>query len=247
MTSVLRSAPWRRAPVLFLKQPAVALVVGATAIILGVSAAAAPLYLASVGSASVSLQMAQRCVSSLGDVAVGSGPLSGVGQAQGSLKTLSAHRSHQPAPRARRSLGNRSRWWTTSRPVEQVVARTAQPAQLATTTGGLSHIQVLSSNGRPGVWVSDDYAACCESAGGTLLLHFDDPDAPPFRGFPPFVCTSLGSTANWWGPRFRRSGAHYPVYSGRLIRISRHLLSSSPTGRHFGHSYVRCTSTPSAS
>ena len=93
MTSVLRSAPWRRAPVLFLKQPAVALVVGTTALILGVSAAAAPLYLASVGSASVSLQMAQRCVSSLGDVAVGSGPLSGVGQAQGSLEALSAARA----------------------------------------------------------------------------------------------------------------------------------------------------------
>ena len=58
--------------------------------------------------------------------------------------------------------------------------RTAQPAQLATTAGGLSHIQVLSAMVGPGVWVSDDYAALLRvRAGGTLLLRSADPNAPP--------------------------------------------------------------------
>ena len=60
---------------------------------------------------------------------------------------------------------------------------TAQPAQLATTTGGLSHIQVLSSSAGPGVWVSDDYAELLGvRAGDTLRLHFDDPNGPPISG-----------------------------------------------------------------
>ncbi len=58
-------------------------------------------------------------------------------------------------------------------------AGAARPAQLATVTGGLSHIQVLSSSGGPGVWVPDDYAELLGvRAGGTLRLHFDDPNAP---------------------------------------------------------------------
>ena len=128
--------------------------------------------------------MAQRCVSSLGDVAVGSGPLSGVGQAQGSLEALSARALRSSGAPSSALIGQSLTM------VDNVAASragsgggTAQPAQLATTTGGLSHIQVLSSNGRPGVWVSDDYAALLRvRAGGTLLLHFDDPDAPPVAG-----------------------------------------------------------------
>ena len=127
--------------------------------------------------------MAQRCASSLGNVAVGGGPLSGVNQAQAALRTLSAHTLESArAPSSALVAPSLTM-------VDGVAARraaseaTAQPAQLDTTTGGLSHIQVLSSSGGLGVWVSDDYAALLRvRAGGTLLLHFDDPSAPPSAG-----------------------------------------------------------------
>ncbi len=121
--------------------------------------------------------MAQRCVSSLGNVASGSGPLSGIGQAQSSLAAISAHTLELAGAPSDALVA------PSLTMVDDVTAsrtgsgETAQPAQLATRTAGLSHIQVLSSAGGQGVWISDDYASLLRArAGESLLLHFDDPN-----------------------------------------------------------------------
>ena len=58
---VAGTAPWRRAPLLLLRQPAVFLaIVGATAI-LAIAAASGPLFLSTIGTASLHSQAEQRC------------------------------------------------------------------------------------------------------------------------------------------------------------------------------------------
>jgi len=59
--SPLLSAPWRRAPWLPWRQPAVILAVVGAAAIMGCAAASAPLFLSSAGSASLQLQRAAQC------------------------------------------------------------------------------------------------------------------------------------------------------------------------------------------
>ena len=178
----MRTAPWRRAPLLFRSQPAVALAVGATALILGRTAAGAPLYLAytSTGSAAFSLEVSQRCSPSLGDVASGAGPVTGLAAARSSLAGLTTRdlrRSGAPAS-------------ALSAPVVTMVAGQPEsgsvtvthhgktgnpmPAQLVTRTGGLSHIAVVSSAGGSGVWLSDDLAASMRiHAGQTVDLNLN--------------------------------------------------------------------------
>jgi putative ABC transport system permease protein len=59
--SVLGSAPWRRAPLLLRRSPAVLLAVLAAGLILGTAAAATPLFLTSVANAALARQMEERC------------------------------------------------------------------------------------------------------------------------------------------------------------------------------------------
>jgi putative ABC transport system permease protein len=64
-----RLAPWTRAPLLGLRQPAAVLAVLVTCAILACAVASAPLFLSSARSAALQQQLAQRCE----EVARGSG------------------------------------------------------------------------------------------------------------------------------------------------------------------------------
>ena len=60
-TRLLRTAPWRRAPLALLRQPALLLTVGAVALVLGLAAAVGPLFLASTSSAIVQEDLTEGC------------------------------------------------------------------------------------------------------------------------------------------------------------------------------------------
>jgi putative ABC transport system permease protein len=64
--SVLRTAPWRRAPLLLRRSPAVLLAVLAAGLILGAAAAATPLFLASASNAALTRQIQERCPPTVG-------------------------------------------------------------------------------------------------------------------------------------------------------------------------------------
>ena len=57
----IATAPWRRAPLLLLRQPVVFLAIVGAAAILAVAAASGPLFLSTIGTASFAAQADQRC------------------------------------------------------------------------------------------------------------------------------------------------------------------------------------------
>jgi putative ABC transport system permease protein len=168
-------------------------------LILGLTAAGAPLYLASVGSAAFSLEVAQRCAPSLGDVASGNGPVAGLAAAQSSLAALTSRElTASGAPAS-----------ALSAPVVTMVAgepgsggvtvtrrgkkANPMPAQLATRTGGLDHIAVVSSAGGAGVWLSDDLAASMRiHAGQSVDLNLNGADVAPQPGLRPVAVRVAG-------------------------------------------------------
>jgi putative ABC transport system permease protein len=64
--SVLRTAPWRRAPLLLRRSPVVLLAVLAAGLILGAAAAPTPLFLSSAANAALTRQIQERCPSTVG-------------------------------------------------------------------------------------------------------------------------------------------------------------------------------------
>ena len=75
--SVLGSAPWRRAPLLLRRSPAVLLAVLAAGLILGTAAAATPLFLTSAANAALARQMEERCPPTYGFQVRSTGALGG--------------------------------------------------------------------------------------------------------------------------------------------------------------------------
>src|SRR5580692_774308 len=88
--TLLRTAPWIRAPLLAVREPAVALVIIGVAFVIGVVAASGPLFDASTGSAAFALEMSQECAPEMGNTAVGSGPLAHIGQTSATFSALSS-------------------------------------------------------------------------------------------------------------------------------------------------------------
>jgi putative ABC transport system permease protein len=76
-SSVLGTAPWRRAPLLLRRSPAVLLAVLAAGLILGAAAAATPLFLSSAANAALARQMEERCPPTYGFQVRASGALGG--------------------------------------------------------------------------------------------------------------------------------------------------------------------------
>ena len=75
--SVLRTAPWRRAPLLLRRSPAVLLAVLAAGLILGAAAAATPLFLSSAANAALTRQIRERCPPTAGLQVRSNGALGG--------------------------------------------------------------------------------------------------------------------------------------------------------------------------
>lgn len=144
--ATLTSAPWRRAPLLLWRRPGLlAAVAGATAVV-AASLASVPLFTSSVGSASVQLQIDERCPRDLGATRRFSA-------AAGAIRSPSPDPFTPVADR----LGP-SNWWAR---VEEVPLRTdgvgADPLEvnLLVRGGALDHVEVLESREGPGVWLSD--------------------------------------------------------------------------------------------
>jgi putative ABC transport system permease protein len=75
--SVLGTAPWRRAPLLLRRSPAVLLAVLAAGLILGAAAAATPLFLSSAANAALTRQIEERCPPTVGLQVRSNGALGG--------------------------------------------------------------------------------------------------------------------------------------------------------------------------
>jgi len=75
--SLLRTAPWRRAPLLLRRSPAVLLAVLAAGLILGAAAAATPLFLSSAANAALTRQIRERCPPTAGLQVRSNGALGG--------------------------------------------------------------------------------------------------------------------------------------------------------------------------
>jgi hypothetical protein len=75
--SVLWTAPWRRAPLLLRRSPAVLLAVLSAGLILGAAAAATPLFLSSAANAALTRQIAERCPPTVGLQVRSNGALGG--------------------------------------------------------------------------------------------------------------------------------------------------------------------------
>jgi putative ABC transport system permease protein len=154
--SLLRTAPWTRAPTLAFREPAVALVIGGVAFVIGLVAASGPLFDASTGSAAFALEMSQQCGTDLGPVANGYGPLDKLTQTNATLSALSSRllrMSGAPADSLEPPVVTLNAPITVGR-----TPRASAPAQLVAHPGGLAQIERVAGGG-PGVWISTDLAA----------------------------------------------------------------------------------------
>src|ERR1700729_2917661 len=88
--TLLRTAPWTRAPMLAFREPAVALVIIGVAFVIGVVAASGPLFDASTGSAALALEMSQECSPDLRTGDPGDAPRDNLTQANATLSTLTS-------------------------------------------------------------------------------------------------------------------------------------------------------------
>ena len=89
--SVLWTAPWRRAPLLLRRSPAVLLAVLAAGLILGAAAAATPLFLSSAANAALTRQIAERCPPTVGLQVRSNGALGGTVTADEAARAPSLH------------------------------------------------------------------------------------------------------------------------------------------------------------
>src|SRR5688572_20439323 len=140
------SAPWRRAPWLLWRRPGVLVTVAGACAVLVAAVAAVPVFLSSVASETVALQIEERCPRDTG----ASRPFA-------ASPTRVVDRGPDPfAPLADR-LQPSSRW------VRQEAILLSPADDLENTTGAalltrddvLDHVEVLAVGDGPGVWISD--------------------------------------------------------------------------------------------
>ena len=150
MWSTLTSAPWRRAPLLLWRRPGVLATVAGACAVLVAALASVPLFLSSVGTASVAIQAAERCPRD-------------TGATRASSATPDDVRSPSPAPFG--PLGDAlgpSTWWARM----QLVPLTGGAAgeDLAQTSvlvqdEAADHVDVLGGPRGEGIWITDRAAA----------------------------------------------------------------------------------------
>jgi putative ABC transport system permease protein len=143
--ATVTSAPWRRAPVLLLGRPGVLVTVASACTVMVASLASVPLFLSSVGSASVALQAEERCPRDTG--------------ASLALRpTPDEVRTPSPDPfrPVAADLGPSNRW------VEVEEATLAAPGggpgtpvSLLARDRAVEHIEVLDGADGPGLWITD--------------------------------------------------------------------------------------------
>ncbi|MCW2576796.1 MAG: rane protein of unknown function [Modestobacter sp.] len=185
-----RLAPWTRAPLLGLRQPAAVLAVLVTCAILACAVASAPLFLSSARSAALQQQLSQRC----DEVAR---PQTGVNAAlvDQAGRPLSADRSARPDVDESFLRG----WAAAGYDAEPVLATAtigaagpapfpalvgradgsflSQPVTLFQRPAALDHVQVVARTDGAGVWVPESVADIEGLSPGDVLA-FGDQQAP---------------------------------------------------------------------
>jgi hypothetical protein len=161
---LLRTAPWRRAPLALLRQPTLLLTVAAVALVLGLAASVGPLFLASTSSAVVQEDLTEGCPTASGLRVTSRGTL---------------HPSDQFGPIGERDAALRAAVAGIAH--LQSTQLTAVGPQLAVDTDGpdinvrltyrsslLDHIDPVDDAGGDGVWIP-------ERAAGELGIGAGDP------------------------------------------------------------------------
>ncbi len=183
---VLATAPWRRAPLLLRRQPAVLSAVLLAGLILGAASAAVPLFESSVASAANAKQIAQRCPATVGYSLTTAGTLSGrigdndapgargldatalLDRRQAVVEQAGARVPHLGAP----LLTITGMPLTMSRPGGQ--SRSAN-GRLLYREGFADHIQKLQVAGGGGLWLASETAGFAGiRAGGRVELLLND-------------------------------------------------------------------------
>ena len=149
-----------------------------TVALLGLAAASYPLYLASSASGALAVEIAQRCPDGLDAAVTGSGVTTGIATATSSL----AARSTNSVVAAGADAKDLSSPVVTLDETGIGVSLAGGPptqqfSQLASRTGGLQNITVLSSAGGSGVWLSDDVAQSIGAKAGDFVTLRKDPQA----------------------------------------------------------------------
>ncbi|WAX56242.1 hypothetical protein M6B22_17115 [Jatrophihabitans cynanchi] len=143
--AALGSAPWTRAPLLLLRLPAVFLAILGASAILSIAAASGPLFVSTLGTASLQAQAASACPEyTLPTVTAAAVPLARAAAAtQAGNRAFRAQRLPSPLVA---DVGS-------ARVQESTVHLFAKP-------GALSHVHKLTPDtGRPGAWFPDVFAA----------------------------------------------------------------------------------------
>ncbi|GIJ51173.1 hypothetical protein Val02_80590 [Virgisporangium aliadipatigenens] len=157
---MLRLAPWRRAPFLLARRPAVALALAAAAFVAVLPAAAAPLFLSSARNATLHHQIDAACPWIVGTQAFG--PLGVRGDLPpGVPRTLPGVVEYREATAARLAPPQlrdpmSTLWWSggaQARPGGEAVA-----ANFMTRPDFAAHVKVVAGGPGPGVWLPDRFA-----------------------------------------------------------------------------------------
>lgn len=155
-SSALRTAPWTRAPLLLLRQPAVLAAVAGGLLVLAAAIAAPPLFLSSAGNRALADQVAERCQWTTG----------------GTLNfPVYLPELEEPVQRATDRIdhvGDRVLTLTTpavnAATSETATAQEGVSVQVVSRSGALGHVDVLAGDepapaaDPPGVWITDTTA-----------------------------------------------------------------------------------------
>jgi putative ABC transport system permease protein len=162
---VLRTLPWRRAPMLLARQPLVASVLLLAATVLAMAAATAPLFLSTIGTASLHSAAAQRCPEQAMPAAITNA--SGLRPADNALLTKRFSTAYERAGLA----PARNVVWASA-----VLSADASsglsvsgPAYVFSAPGATRHIDKLRSIGGSGIWLNRYEAAQFHVKPGAFL------------------------------------------------------------------------------
>ena len=160
-----RLAPWTRAPLLGLRQPAAVLAVLVTSAILACAVASAPLFLSSARSAALQQQLADQCAEA-GWVQDGVGVDRAGPDFTDALVTAWAEQGRTAEPvLATAALVGRERFASPGAVVTASGADASLPVAVYFRPGALAHVEVVAQQPGNGLWLPVSYA---EGAGISL-------------------------------------------------------------------------------
>lgn len=198
----LVTTPWRRAPLIGLRQPAVLAAVVGAALVLGLAAASGPLFVASTGAAALERNTGVLC-DEKDRPTVGYGSLTKGPGTSTLMKDMAGLRTQDAVVRdavVRSGLPDPYRVLVAGPTAFFGGATHRTPITLLARSDALKHVQVLRSTGGPGVYISDLEAERQNvSLGDTVTVQgeqttivglYKDLNGPGYgEGVSPYWCT----------------------------------------------------------